>query len=224
MPNPYINRVDISRGGTTETLINIGDTTAVAADVAQGKYFYLATGEKVAGTSSGGTGGITQDQDGYLVLDDEGGGGGGGGSSYTLIDSMEVEVSTTSTSVIDIDTYTLTRTNPSGEILYIQVRDKAGKRNGYFLGFDYYLTQPVGGSQSNNYRQQYCYVTGSSGSVTVTSTSNYGVFPSLSTISGSSYEFGIKARYHATYSTTIDGTYSIKVYSLKWPDNTSPFA
>lgn len=54
MPNPYINRVDIQRGNTTETLINIGDTTAVAADVAQGKYFYLATGEKVAGTSSGG--------------------------------------------------------------------------------------------------------------------------------------------------------------------------
>lgn len=52
MPNPYINRVDIQRGNTTETLINIGDTTAVAADVAQGKYFYLATGEKVAGTAS----------------------------------------------------------------------------------------------------------------------------------------------------------------------------
>lgn len=77
MPNPYINRVDIQRGNTTETLINIGDTTAVAADVAQGKYFYLATGEKVAGTSSGGgTGGVTQDQDGYLVLDDEAGSGG----------------------------------------------------------------------------------------------------------------------------------------------------
>lgn len=77
MPNPYINRVDIQRGNTTETLINIGDTTAVAADVAQGKYFYLATGEKVAGTSSGGgTGGVTQDANGYLVLDDEAGSGG----------------------------------------------------------------------------------------------------------------------------------------------------
>ena len=81
MANEHINRVDIVRSGSTQTLIDITDTTAVAADVAQGKYFYLATGEKVAGTSSGGgTGGITQDANGYLVLSDQGGGGGGGDS------------------------------------------------------------------------------------------------------------------------------------------------
>ena len=55
--NQYTNRVDVMRGNATETLIDITDTTAVAADVAQGKYFYLASGEKVAGTSSGGGGG-----------------------------------------------------------------------------------------------------------------------------------------------------------------------
>lgn len=95
MPNPYINRVDIRRGNTTETLINIGDTTAVASDVASGKYFYLATGEKVVGTSSGGgTGGVTQDQDGYLVLDDEGGGGGGGGDSWSWMGKNPTKVHT----------------------------------------------------------------------------------------------------------------------------------
>ena len=54
MPNQYKNKVVY--GNTT--IIDISDTTAVASDVAQGKYFYLASGQKVAGTATGG-GGMT---------------------------------------------------------------------------------------------------------------------------------------------------------------------
>ena len=47
MANQYVNKVDIADG---TTVIDISDTTATASDVAAGKYFYLATGEKVVGT------------------------------------------------------------------------------------------------------------------------------------------------------------------------------
>lgn len=50
--NPYVNKVVFG----SVSIIDISDTTAVASDVAQGKYFYAATGEKLEGTATGGGG------------------------------------------------------------------------------------------------------------------------------------------------------------------------
>lgn len=43
-------------GGGTASFTDVTDTTAIASDVAQGKYFYLADGTKTEGTSTGGGG------------------------------------------------------------------------------------------------------------------------------------------------------------------------
>lgn len=47
------------QGGGTAAFTDVSDTTAAASDVATGKYFYTAAGEKTAGTASGGGGGLT---------------------------------------------------------------------------------------------------------------------------------------------------------------------
>lgn len=47
--NPYVNQVGLADG---TILIDLTTDTAVAADVASGKYFHLATGQRVQGSST----------------------------------------------------------------------------------------------------------------------------------------------------------------------------
>ena len=46
-------------GGGTADFTDVSDTTAAAADVASGKYFYTSAGVRTQGTASGGGGGAT---------------------------------------------------------------------------------------------------------------------------------------------------------------------
>jgi len=50
--NPYVNKVQLADG---TSIMDISDTTAVASDVLNSKYFYTASGQKVQGTATGGT-------------------------------------------------------------------------------------------------------------------------------------------------------------------------
>lgn len=64
--NPYVNKVQTADG---TTIIDISDTTAVASDVASGKYFYTAAGAKTAGTGTGGGGEVEEKQVNFIDYD-----------------------------------------------------------------------------------------------------------------------------------------------------------
>ena len=63
MANQYVNKV-VQSDGTV--LIDISDTTAIAADVVEGKNFYLASGQKVSGAATEKY--IYQDNDGFIRI------------------------------------------------------------------------------------------------------------------------------------------------------------
>lgn len=60
-------------GGGTASFTDVTGTTAIAGDVAQGKYFFTANGTLTLGTNQGGSGdgSVWQDGNGYVHLSDE---------------------------------------------------------------------------------------------------------------------------------------------------------
>lgn len=230
-----------TNGGTIRTItaVDISDTTAVASDVASGKYFYTADGTKTAGTASGGSAtiqslSVTQNGtytapsgvDGYSPVTVNVSGG-GGASPWTLIHSEELTVSTTSTSDSSTKAITLSGIYTSSKILYVRIRDKAGKRAGYFYGTDNFIINPNpanGGTATvSTFIARYVIRYTSSNmfqSSLYSGVNGYGVYVYNLTSSG---KLNLHQRYNTSSSLTIDGTYTVEVYTLDWPDGISPF-
>lgn len=140
---------------------------------------------------------------------------------YTKLAETEVTVNTTSSTVTTVATINI---DPASDVwtsahqIFISIRDKAGKRAGYFYGGDSIISNPLVGSAITNIaRNTYTY--SSAGQFGV-SAQGYGVYVYDINRSG---RIRIMSRYHQTYSLTIDGTYKIEVYALPYPDNVSPF-
>ena len=132
-----INKVQY--GNTT--LIDLTDTTAVASDVAQGKYFYGKDGVKTLGTASGGGGSVTQDQDGFIVLPPTGGGGGG---STGLV--YESGTWTPSEDAISLTiNFTDVHTNPPMSITFYDATGTTDAPSGSCFGFSWIDFYQVGG-------------------------------------------------------------------------------
>ena len=147
---------------------------------------------------------------------------------YTKLGETTLTVSTTSTSASSAGTLSLgSSASTANKILYVRIRDTAGKRAGYFYGSDTYFFnyQKANGSTSTlTYaaRAIHRYASGSTWSTYIgATTTGYGVYAYSISNSGS---LAIYHRYNSNYSLTIDGTYKVEAYLLDTPDGVSPFA
>lgn len=134
--------------------------------------------------------------------------GGGGSSNWTLLGTQEFTVNTTTTSNKAVGTFTVSGISAS-KYIFVRIRDKAGKRNGYFYGTDSI------GSLYNTVVQTQTVVTH------VDSQGNYIGYPNKAGLFPYSFQsdgqIAIYSKYNSSNTGTIDGTYVVEVYALEPP-------
>ena len=147
---------------------------------------------------------------------------------YTKLGETTLTVNTTATSAASAGTLNLGSTAVNaGKILYVRIRDTAGKRAGYFYGSDCFLFnyQKANGTTTTNTYFSRTIIRYSSESDFATypcaTTTGYGVYAYSLTNAG---VLNIYRRYNSSYSLTINGTYKVEAYLLDAPDGVSPFA
>ena len=152
---------------------------------------------------------------------------GGGGSNWTLLASTDFTVNTTSTSNTSVGNITLNLSdyNDYQTILWVHIRDKAGKRTGYFYGsdtmfFHYNLANNSTGASS--IRAVVLFNVNSTGSYSETATA-YGVYAHRLYYTSSNHYVQIYSRYNSSYG-TINGTFKVDVYKLTMPSGMTLFA
>lgn len=148
------------------------------------------------------------------------------GSAYTLVASEDFTVNTTSTTATEVGTVNLTANEWTGDkIIYVKIRDKAGERNGYFLGSDAFIINVIAANNSTStlsnfprsiITRYYSYATNLS--------TTYGVYTSSIKYEDGIAKVVISSAYNSGISRTINGTYNVSVYTLDYaPDQGNPF-
>lgn len=138
----------------------------------------------------------------------------GGGSSFTLLYSAEVSVNTSSTSSTLVSTITTGVTFETGKTYLVSIRDKAGKRNGYFYGSnELFIANTLTSSTIINHM---CFGYNSSGNLVNVSSGN-GVYNNRYYCGSNMGNIEIYSKYNSSYG-TIDGTFTVKLYEVNMPE------
>ena len=187
-------------GGGNAIFADPSVVTAVAADVASGKYFLDSSGVLTQGTASGGS------------------------SSWTKVTEKSYQINTTATTAQTIETWATGHSEiwTSNAFVYVRTRDTAGKRDGYFYGSDVFYSNPLpidGSAQTSStsyiFGITYSYNTSNLYSTRyIYTTTGYGVYVDSLASNG---DIRVRARYNSSYSLTINGTYKMEVYLLNPP-------
>ena len=135
-------------------------------------------------------------------------------SDWMFRASGEITVSTSSTTATSVKIITQSGQIKAGDVYWVSIRDKAGRRSGYFYGSDSICISTQ--DDHTNQSVHYYYGTVSQG------IGKYGVYCSdISKYSGTSltkkYAIYLSSKYSSSYSQTINGTFEYKVYKLKNP-------
>ena len=190
-------------GGGTATFTDVTDTTASAADVATGKYFYTAAGVRTAGTNSGG--------------------GGGGGPELLATQSLGT-ISTSSTSAVDTGQTVAVSGINGYDALIVETSVDTKTNNRHTATIQYiWLTGSSNVSTKNGATiataTMNCKLNSSGTGSTRSNTTKYGIYVNTaSTPSSGSTTLAMYERYNSTQTGTINGSYTVRVYGLKLYD------
>ena len=137
-------------------------------------------------------------------------------SSWTELASRTLTDNYSSTSAGSMSSFTIPAAWTKSQIIWVHVRDNAGKRNGYFYGTDCLMINvnaANGSASAYNFLKIVTTVDGT-GVYTqnfFTGSTGYGIYALDLDPTGL---IRMRHRYNATNSRTINGTYTIKVYAL----------
>lgn len=180
--------------GNFHPFTDVSDTTAAAADVATGKYFYAADGTRTAGTSSGG----------------------GGGFEPVLTQSIG-HIESQSTTEADTGQTASGTTDDYGVFLVVAMCDTPV--NGRHLATVSMFAVCSGSSSilgtTVNY---YLDSSGNVKGVPYNNTVQYGVYAKISSAGMSTFNLKFYARYNSTRTKAINGDYTVRVYQFKQSD------